>query len=223
MSEQCQECGYQLPKNGGHCRVCRNKDRWEQDFYSIAESLFTKRITKNLQKLNIKPKEDHVKDIFEGTGLFLYGSAGTGKTLYACALALEIKKRIFIFPEVPLINIKFANVSNLLEDIRASFNRPAKQEHDESSYRTTEEIMNLHNNVGLLILDDLGAECPTEWSLRIIQIIINNRYEALLPTVITSNLGLKALSKQLDDRLSSRIYEMCEPVSFGKDDYRLKR
>ena len=223
---KCKECGYDLPANGGSCRVCRRLSDWEvKGWQRSAELLFPKRIINNLRRLDITLDKKHIQDIYNGKGLFLYGVAGSGKTLYASALAMEIKKCGLIYPDRPRLEMKFTNCLNLLEEIRASFGVPTtvrQTENYDEEAKTTKQILDYYSSVPLLILDDLGAERPTDWSLQIIHIIINNRYEEVLPTIITSNLGLDALSEQLDDRLSSRIYEMCRLVSFGEKDHRLE-
>ena len=225
---KCETCGYELPRNGSRCRVCWNAEQWEEeDRYKVMERLFSRRIVRELQSLDTALLEEDVQILLSGNGLFLYGYAGTGKTLYACSAVLEYLRRCFVFPEYPRRQVKFISTPNLLEEIRASFNVSkayrSDDEEDEEERKTTKEILDYYSSIDLLLLDDLGAEKPTEWSLQIIQILINNRYEEVLPTIITSNLGLKALSEQLDDRIASRIYEMCEIRDFGTQDHRLKR
>ena len=62
-----------------------------------------------------------------------------------------------------------------------------------------------------LYLDDLGDIKITDWGLSQLQVLINQRYEALLPIVITSNLSLEELTEVTGDgRISSRIGRMCK-------------
>jgi len=211
---KCKECGYDLPANGGPCRVCRRQDEWETKGRERAcLELFTKRIAQDLETVTISIHEQHVLDLQQGKGLFLYGAPGSGKTLYACALALEVKRRGLIYPNNPRYKIKFTDCLNLLHIIRSSF---------EDGNNTTNHILDEYTQVGLLILDDLGAERATDWSLQIVQMIVNNRYEGIQPTIITSNFGLNDLSRLLDDRLVSRINGMCRSISFGEKDHRLE-
>ena len=50
---------------------------------------------------------------------------------------------------------------------------------------------------------------PTDWVCEIIFRLINNRYEKMLTTIITSNFDLNQISDRLNDRIASRIAEMC--------------
>lgn len=52
----------------------------------------------------------------------------------------------------------------------------------------------------LLILDDFGAQQDTEWATAQLFTILDMRYDRELPTLITTNLGMK----QMDPRIASR-------------------
>jgi DNA replication protein DnaC len=215
----CKKCGYELPKNRieATCPVCRKIVHWKSVAKAEQERLFTKRICTELQSVKIVPNEEDINTLVSGKGLFLHGDVGTGKTLYACAIALEIIRRGFIYPDYPQFHrCQFVRTGNLLQEIKSSFDRQEGQPF-------TEQILRRYSTIDLLIIDDIGIEQVTEWVLLIFQTVINDRYENVLPTIITSNLGLNELSKKLDARIASRIYEMCEVRDFGKNDYRLKK
>jgi DNA replication protein DnaC len=74
----------------------------------------------------------------------------------------------------------------------------------------------------LLILDDLGAEKPTEWALEKIYQLVNLRYESLRPMIATTNLDLNSLERLLGERTFGRLIEMCLPVEVSGEDYRRK-
>ncbi len=73
----------------------------------------------------------------------------------------------------------------------------------------------------LLILDDLGAEKPTEWVRERMYEIVNQRYEWMRPIIVTSNLSPAQLAKQVGQRVASRLMEMCEVVELDGRDRRL--
>lgn len=70
----------------------------------------------------------------------------------------------------------------------------------------------------LLMLDDLGAAKDSKWTETIIYRLVNHRYDRDLPTLFLSNLpvlapeGRPSLALALDDRVMSRLAEMCEQV-----------
>jgi len=142
------------------------------------------------------------EDIFKShTGLYIHGNVGCGKTYIAYALykkTLETHKA------------EFWNVSELLEEIRLDYER--------DNYSKTRHNERLNSFTGLLFLDDIGAERITDWVLDRFYLLINKRYENMLPTVFTSNLTVKELAERVGDRIASRIVEGCNIVKKeGKD------
>jgi DNA replication protein DnaC len=55
----------------------------------------------------------------------------------------------------------------------------------------------------LLVLDDLGTQASTPWAQEKLYQLLNHRYNAALPTVVTTSSYLN----QLDARLSSRMLD----------------
>lgn len=79
-----------------------------------------------------------------------------------------------------------------------------KQMFDDDGPRRPEEevISYFQDNPALLVVDDIGTAKATEWAQQTLYSILNGRYEARLPTILTSNDAAA-----LDERLVSRFYE----------------
>ncbi len=120
--------------------------------------------------------------------LVLRGGYGSGKTHLAAAIANRTVEdgRVVLFVTVP----------DLLDHLRSAFSPLSDQSYDErfEAVRTAP----------LLILDDLGTEHGTPWALEKLFQLLNYRYMAQLPTVITTNQELE----ELDPRLRSRLADM---------------
>ena len=108
----------------------------------------------------------------------------------------------------------FVSIPDLLLEIRHSFKE--KSETDE------QDIINKYSEIDLLVLDDLGIEKTSEWSIQTLYTIIDRRYRDMKRTIITSNLNLKEIADKLDDRISSRIAGMCDCITLKGADRRLK-
>jgi DNA replication protein DnaC len=61
----------------------------------------------------------------------------------------------------------------------------------------------------LLLLDDLGAAKNSEFVEEVNYRLIGHRYNAMAPSLITSNVPPADLAKMLGDRVASRLREMC--------------
>jgi DNA replication protein DnaC len=76
-------------------------------------------------------------------------------------------------------------------------------------------------DVGVLVLDDLGAAKGTEWNEEINFRLLNHRYERKLPTIVTTNVPARKLRDELGERLASRLIEMADRVYLTGGDRRL--
>ena len=80
-----------------------------------------------------------------------------------------------------------------------------------------EDMITELNRAKLLITDDLGAERSTDFTLEKVYNIIDSRYSAGLPMILTTNLDLTEMQQCKDiryQRIYERILEVCYPVKF---------
>lgn len=152
-------------------------------------------------------------------GLFIFGDRGTGKTHLAVSLMREHLKKVQVVDRNGdfFINDRmvpaFISVPELLLEIRHSY----------SDSKTSEKaIIGQYTEKNFLVLDDLGAEKTTDWSLQILYIIVDRRYREEKRTIFTSNLDLDELASKFDDRIASRISGMCVLHHMKGVDRRLK-
>jgi DNA replication protein DnaC len=81
----------------------------------------------------------------------------------------------------------------------------------------------------LLVLDDLGAGKPSDWTEEVNFRLINHRYEHALPTLFSSNLppldhdGRPGLRTVLGDRVWSRLAEMTTKATLKGGDRRFSQ
>ncbi|MBN1955216.1 MAG: ATP-binding protein [Anaerolineae bacterium] len=117
--------------------------------------------------------------------LLLRGGYGCGKTHLAVAIANRAVER-----GQPAL---FITVPDLLDHLRAAFGPTSPAGYDQRF----EQV----RTVSLLILDDLGTEAPTPWAQEKLFQILNYRYNARLPTVITTNHELEEIPLRIRSRL----------------------
>ena len=121
-----------------------------------------------------------------GEWLVLAGQTGRGKTRLAAAIANYCRDsgRQVMFVVVP----------DLLDRLRSAYNP--------SNARAFDDVFDQVRNVPLLVLDDLGAQSGTAWADEKLFQLVNHRYNACLPTVITTNLTVRDLDARLGSRLT---------------------
>lgn len=138
-------------------------------------------------------------------GLMFVGPPGTGKThLAASVLRVVLRKGV---------SCSFIQVPKLLDEIRSSYNKDS-EEKSETIMRATKKKF--------VVLDDMGAEYITDWARTQLYMIVNERYEHILPTVVTTNCSMPELSKRIGERIADRLSEMCEVVPVGGESWRRK-
>lgn len=135
-----------------------------------------------------------------GPSLFLMGPTGSGKT-YESHGALRLIAAYGAYG-----TIRSISTADLYAEVRPSAGGT--------------EAFDRYATTSLLLLDDLGAAKPSEWTEEITYRLINYRYEAMLPTILTSNLEPRKLTEYLGDRVTSRLTEMCQRVALKTPDRR---
>ncbi len=153
---------------------------------------FSLRQTERIPKQDLKDLKtafDTARDFAEHPkGWLLFtGPYGSGKTHLAAAIGNY--QAGMGFP--PLM----VSVPDLLDHLRATFSPNSSVSLD----RRFEEI----RTTRMLILDDLGTQSATPWAREKLYQLFNFRYNAELPTVITTS----SKTEELDPRLYSRMQD----------------
>lgn len=139
----------------------------------------------------------------QGKGLLLYGQCGTGKTYAACEVANALIDKGY--------SVLVTNFARVLNELQATY---VKQEYIDSL-----------NDNSLLILDDLGIERDTAYAREQVYNVIDARYRAGLPMIITTNLTMDKIksTQDIDNmRIYDRILEKCFPIEVDGGNRRRK-
>jgi len=137
-----------------------------------------------------------------GVGLMLYGDVGSGKSFAAACIANAL-----IESGTPCLMTNFQRIVNELSN---GFS--GKQEYIDSLQK-----------FDLLIIDDFATERRTEYMTEQVTAVIDARYRSKLPLIVTTNINPRDLMSADgigEQRVYSRIMDMCVPVAFNGCDRR---
>ena len=135
--------------------------------------------------------------------LVFMGSYGCGKTHLAAAIA-NYRASLGAPP-------LFIMVPDLMDHLRATFSPKSEVSYD----RRFDEI----RTTPLLVLDDLGTQSMTPWVREKLYQLFNYRYNAELPTVITTADSLAEIDERIRSRLLDKrlckIHALTVPAFYG--------
>jgi DNA replication protein DnaC len=154
------------------------------------DDLQNPRITQAMQKYVENFPELRKK----GQGLLLYGPVGTGKTYAAAEVANALIDKGY-----SALVTNFARIANTVSGL----------------YEGKQAYYDSLNRFELLVIDDLAAERKTEYMSEIVYNVIDSRYRAGLPMIITTNLTADELKNPQEityKRIYDRVMEKCLPV-----------
>lgn len=138
---------------------------------------------------------DNFSDMYKrNKGLIFCGQVGTGKTFYAGCIANAVLSQAK--------SVLITNIPSLITKL---------------GYNQEEKIYTLNklSYVSLLVIDDLGVERDTPYSLEKVYEIIDTRYRSGRPLIVTTNLKYKDIKncKNISyKRIYDRILQMCHPI-----------
>lgn len=136
---------------------------------------------------------DFPQHLRDGMGLLYHGPVGTGKTFLAACIANDVLAMGY--------RVKMTNFATVADEM---WTVPDKAEYIADLCR-----------YDLLILDDLGVERKTEYMQEMVYKIVNARYVAGAPVIVTTNLTPDELTKTAEigyARTYDRLLEKCLPI-----------
>ena len=152
------------------------------------------------------------KVLEKGHGIYLHGDHGTGKTHLTACMANALLAQGY-----PVL---YTSMGEISKAIRSSFNKKGM---------TEQEFMERLRDVDFLFLDDFGTERVTKndedlWLQEKVFEVVNSRYNALKPTIFTSNYSLAEMvtDRGLAGKTADRIRQKCVTLELKGKSYRSK-
>lgn len=177
-------------------------DNFSLDYYKEDPENYSK------MKKNLAAARKYAKGFSLRAGNLLFmGRTGVGKTHLSTAIARTVIERGF--------DVRYDSAQNIFADFE--FDR------FKSNYGAEAPRSDKYLEADLLIIDDLGTETVTQFTLTCLYNIINTRLNAGRPTIINTNLGYGELRERYNDRIVSRLVGEFRPLTFVGEDVRFQK
>jgi DNA replication protein DnaC len=173
-------------------------ENFDLDWYKDTPAIYEK------MKSNVSSAKRYVKGFSKKReNLLIMGKTGTGKTHISTAIAREIISQGY--------DVIYDSAQNVITDFEADKFR--------SGYGQSESRSEKYLECDLLIIDDLGTEFISQFTVSCLYNLLNTRQNRGLATILSTNLSYEELQKKYEDRIFSRIVGAgCRILVFeGKD------
>lgn len=175
-------------------------ENFSLDYYKANPEIY-KRMKSNLDraKAYVKGFKDNKAN------LLLIGTTGTGKTHISTAIAREIIEQGY--------DVIYDSIHNIISDF--------EDDKFKSGYSYTEQKSEKYLECDLLIIDDLGTEFSSQFTISCIYNLLNSRMNHGKATLISTNLSPEELSSKYEGRIYSRLVGRSTLLLFEGEDRRL--
>lgn len=127
----------------------------------------------------------------DNIGILFYGSVGTGKSFLACCIANALLEKC--------VSVSVTNFPRILNRL---------QGFGEEKQGFIDKLQRYN----LLVIDDLGVERDTSYSVEQVFNVVDTRSRSGLPLIVTTNLSMEDLKNPpslAHSRIYDRVLEMC--------------
>ena len=171
-----------------------NFDTFDFSYYSQEkEEKYPFSAYENIQNVYHKCK-DYVKHFDTSSNNIIFtGSTGVGKTFLAKCIAKELLDQGH--------TVLYLSAPKLLEQILPALKKWGTLDGE------LQGLSSYIYDAQLLIMDDLGTEYTTSYTITMLQSLLNERQLRNHATIITTNYSIHNIKEQYGERISSRILE----------------
>lgn len=200
------ECYKKLLKQTEYNRLCENLpvrsstfDNFSLEYYPDGEGISPRKRMSNVFKYCREYAEDFS---LKSPNLLMYGLTGLGKTHLSLAVAGTAVEKGY--------GVIYTTAQKLFNTVEA-------EKFGRAEYNNTEQTI---CDADLLIIDDLGSEFCTQYTVSVLYNIINSRDLSGKPTIISTNLAPDSIKDNYNDRIASRILNNYTLLYFDGADIR---
>ncbi len=220
--EKCLDTGYEDTKKCS-CFIQKiinlrydlsNMKEMLHDFSEFSFDYYSDKLDESIkmtEKENIKIIYNKALDFCENENsknMLYYGSCGLGKTFLCSCIAKKVMD---------------SGKSVIYTSATSLFSEYEDFKFGKKDANVFAEKMDMIKEADLLIIDDLGTEVQSSFSVQLLNEIINERIALGKKIIISTNLTMKGILEKYTDRVASRIYESFEILHFVGNDIRVQK
>jgi len=138
--------------------------------------------------------------------LLFVGNTGLGKTFLSACIANEVADKGF--------SVTYESAPRLFEKLNKNQFSP-----DDQSRENAARI----SQCDLLILDDLGTELTTNFTVAALYSLISDRLQSGKPTIISTNLNANEVAQRYSPQIASRLMGSFRGLTFVGQDIRVMK
>lgn len=188
----------QLESSGvGELILSQSFENFSLDFYQGQDKEVMESLVEDLKKYTNEFPE-------KKSNLLFVGGTGIGKTHLSTAIAKALIEK----------------GQSVIYETATNFFADFENDRFRDRYNGEEPISSKYMECDLLIIDDLGTEVVTNFTVSCLYNLINTRLNKKLPIILSTNLNSKEIRKLYNDRITSRLFGDFEIKIFKGTDIR---
>lgn len=126
----------------------------------------------------------------DSSNVLFFGGTGLGKTHLSTAIAKTVIEKGYY--------VIYETATNIFSDFESDRFR--------DRYAGEEPVSKKYMECDLLIIDDLGTEVVTNFTVSCLYNLVNTRLNKKLPSILSTNLNSAEIRKLYNDRITSRLF-----------------
>jgi len=177
-----------------------------QSFENFSLEMYPAQVREEMACLFEDLKEYATDFSKESSNVLFFGGTGLGKTHLSTAIAKTVIEKGYY--------VIYETATNIFSDFESDRFR--------DRYAGEEPVSKKYMECDLLIIDDLGTEVVTNFTVSCLYNLINTRLNKKLPIILSTNLNSGEIRKLYNDRITSRLFGDFEIKVFKGTDNRGK-
>lgn len=187
----------------------QNFETFQMDFYAQQPDARMGLSPRDNMEYNFEECWDYARHFGkQSRNLLLYGAPGLGKTFLSTCIAKAVSERGF--------SVAYDTAIAILGYYEA-------EKFGSANAQAATQYIRKYRRADLLIIDDLGAELTTSFTISALYDIINGRLMAKKPMIINTNLNPVELEKRYSAAIASRVLGEFSQLRFFGEDIRLMK